>query len=46
MSQLSAPTFADRLMRRPYLLLVLTTLFWGGNSVAGKARWATSTPMC
>jgi len=37
MSQLSAPTVADRLMRRPYLLLVLTTLFWGGNSVAGKA---------
>jgi drug/metabolite transporter (DMT)-like permease len=24
------------LMRRPYLILVLTTLFWGGNVVAGK----------
>ena len=24
------------LMDRPYLILVLTTLFWGGNVVAGK----------
>lgn len=24
------------LMRRPYLILVLTNLFWGGNVVAGK----------
>ncbi|HEV2518335.1 MAG TPA: DMT family transporter [Devosia sp.] len=24
------------LMERPYLILVLTTLFWGGNVVAGK----------
>lgn len=24
------------LMRRPYLILVLTNLFWGGNLVAGK----------
>lgn len=24
------------LMHRPYLILVLTTLFWGGNVVAGK----------
>lgn len=24
------------LMRRPYLILVLTNLFWGGNIVAGK----------
>ena len=23
-------------MRRPYLILVLTNLFWGGNVVAGK----------
>lgn len=26
----------DALMRRPYLLLILTNLFWGGNVVAGK----------
>lgn len=26
----------DALMRRPYLVLTLTTLFWGGNVVAGK----------
>lgn len=26
----------DALMHRPYLLLVLTNLFWGGNVVAGK----------
>jgi drug/metabolite transporter (DMT)-like permease len=38
MSQLSAAaTLTDRLMSRPYILLVLTTLFWGGKSEAGKA---------
>ncbi len=26
----------DGLFSRPYLLLTLTTLFWGGNAVAGK----------
>ena len=26
----------DALMHRPYLVLTLTTLFWGGNVVAGK----------
>lgn len=26
----------DALMHRPYLLLVLTNLFWGGNVIAGK----------
>lgn len=30
-------SFADRLMSRPYVLLILTNLFWGGNVVAGKA---------
>src|ERR1041384_6913247 len=44
MSQLSAPTLTDRLMSRPYLLLVLTTLFWGGNSVAGKAAVGNIDP--
>jgi drug/metabolite transporter (DMT)-like permease len=27
----------NALVSRPYLILVLTTLFWGGNVVAGKA---------
>ena len=37
MSQTKPLSFADRLMSRPYVLLVLTNLFWGGNVVAGKA---------
>jgi drug/metabolite transporter (DMT)-like permease len=37
MSQPDSPSLASRFMSRPYLLLVLTTLFWGGNAVAGKA---------
>jgi len=44
MSQLSAPTFADRLMSRPYTLLVLCNLFWGGNVVAGKAAVGNIDP--
>jgi drug/metabolite transporter (DMT)-like permease len=45
MSQLSAAaTLTDRLMSRPYILLVLTTLFWGGNSVAGKAAVGNIDP--
>jgi drug/metabolite transporter (DMT)-like permease len=44
MSQLSAPTFTDRLMSRPYLLLVLCNLFWGGNVVAGKAAVGNIDP--
>jgi drug/metabolite transporter (DMT)-like permease len=31
-----APSWLGLLMNRPYLVLVLTTLFWGGNVVAGK----------
>jgi drug/metabolite transporter (DMT)-like permease len=38
MPEPTAPrTGAAALMSRPYLLLVLCTLFWGGNVVAGKA---------
>jgi drug/metabolite transporter (DMT)-like permease len=45
MSQLSAAaTLTDRMMIRPYILLVLTTLFWGGNSVAGKAAVGNIDP--
>jgi drug/metabolite transporter (DMT)-like permease len=44
MSQLSTPGPAARLMSRPYALLVLTTLFWGGNSVAGKAAVGNIDP--
>ena len=39
MTNPSAPTATGpftALMRRPYLILVLTNLFWGGNVVAGK----------
>ena len=31
-------------MSRPYLLLLLTTLFWGGNAVAGKAAVGNIDP--
>jgi drug/metabolite transporter (DMT)-like permease len=31
------PRLTDRLMTQPYVLLVLASLFWGGNTVAGKA---------
>lgn len=44
MSQLSAPTLTDRLMSRPYVLLVLCNLFWGGNVVAGKAAVGNIDP--
>lgn len=40
MSQVPSPTENGRLqslLSQPYLILVLTTLFWGGNAVAGKA---------
>jgi drug/metabolite transporter (DMT)-like permease len=35
-SALPGSRLFDALMRRPYLVLTLTTLFWGGNVVAGK----------
>ena len=44
MSQPNSPTFADRLMARPYTLLVLCNLFWGGNVVAGKAAVGNIDP--
>ena len=37
MSQPNSQTLTSRLMSRPYALLVLCNLFWGGNVVAGKA---------
>jgi drug/metabolite transporter (DMT)-like permease len=37
MPQPNSQTLASRLMSRPYALLVLCNLFWGGNVVAGKA---------
>ena len=33
-----------RLMSRPYVLLILCTLFWGGNVVAGKAAVGNIDP--
>jgi drug/metabolite transporter (DMT)-like permease len=40
----STPTIADRMMSRPYVLLVLCNLFWGGNVVAGKAAVGNIDP--
>ena len=37
MSEPKTRSAADWVMSQPYLLLVLTNLFWGGNVVAGKA---------
>ena len=31
--------------RQAYLLLVLTTLFWGGNPIAGKLALGHISPM-
>ena len=36
---------AARLFFRPYLLLLLTALFWGGNAVAGKVAVGVVPPM-
>ena len=36
---------AAGLFSRPYLLLLLTALFWGGNAVAGKAAVGVVPPM-
>jgi drug/metabolite transporter (DMT)-like permease len=44
MSHPDSPSLAGRFMSRPYLLLVLTTLFWGGNAVAGKAAVGNIDP--
>jgi drug/metabolite transporter (DMT)-like permease len=44
MIQPTTPNLAGRLMSRPYILLVLCTLFWGGNVVAGKAAVGNIDP--
>ena len=44
MSQLEPPTLTSRLMSRPYVLLVLCNLFWGGNVIAGKAAVGNIDP--
>ena len=38
------PAF-PRALDRPYLLLTLTALFWGGNAVAGRLADGTVSPM-
>jgi len=40
----SSPGVRHWLMTRPYLLLVLCNLFWGGNVVAGKAAVGNIDP--
>lgn len=37
-------SLAERLLSQPYLILALTTLFWGGNVVAGKAAVGNVDP--
>jgi len=44
MPQSNSTGLVGRFMSRPYLLLVLTTLFWGGNAVAGKAAVGNIDP--
>lgn len=44
MSQPRPEPLANRLMSRPYVLLVLCNLFWGGNVVAGKAAVGNIDP--
>ena len=36
---------SPNLTRQAYILLTLTTLFWGGNSVAGKMASGEISPM-
>lgn len=36
--------FTEALWKQPYVLLVLTTLFWGGNAVAGRAAVGEVSP--
>jgi drug/metabolite transporter (DMT)-like permease len=47
MSQPPSPQpsgYLQSLLSRPYLILTLTTLFWGGNVVAGKAAVGNVDP--
>jgi drug/metabolite transporter (DMT)-like permease len=39
------PSLAERLYAHPYLLLVLTTLGWGGNAVASRMAVGQVSPM-
>ncbi len=39
------PRILDRLSGRPYLLLTLTMLMWGGNAVAGRLAVGEVSPM-
>jgi len=44
MTQPASSSLAARLMSRPYVLLILCNLFWGGNVVAGKAAVGNIDP--
>jgi drug/metabolite transporter (DMT)-like permease len=39
------PSLTERLYARPYLLLILTTLGWGGNAVASRMAVGQISPM-
>jgi drug/metabolite transporter (DMT)-like permease len=43
--RLRQATLPQNLTRQAYILLTLTTLFWGGNSVAGKMASGEISPM-
>lgn len=40
-----APSFFARIFGNAYLLLVLTALFWAGNTIAGRAMAGTVPPL-
>lgn len=44
-SATTRPSLAGQLYTHPYLLLVLTTLGWGGNAVAGRMAVGQISPM-
>src|SRR5690606_11545771 len=44
MSQSGSPVIT-RFFNQPVLLLVLTTLFWGGNTIAGRLAIGEVSPM-
>jgi len=44
-SQARRPSLGQRLWSQPYLLLILTTLGWGGNAVASRMAVGQISPM-
>ncbi len=40
-----SPAFVRNLWNRPFFLMIFTTLFWGGNVVAGRMAVGEVSPM-